>query len=404
MSSGGLRSPVFVLVAATAIIFISYGIRQSFGLYTDVISVDLGWGRGSYSFAIATQNLMLGLFAPFLGALADRLWGPAKTIMTAALFYGAGVFLMSQSTSPEAMLGSAGFLAGLGLAGVGLPMLLAIVGQVAPEKSRSTWLGIVTAGGTAGQMVVVPLSQGLIDTFGWATALLVMSIAIGFIVPLAASLAPASANLDRKSGQSLGNALTEARTHWGYILLITGFFVCGLQVQFIATHLPAFLKDNGADGYLAATAISVIGLFNMIGTWVAGWLGGKFRKKYLLSVIYFGRSLAILVFVFLPINEVTVIGFAAVMGLLWLSTVPLTSGIVAQVFGTRYMATLYGIVFLSHQLGSFAGVWVGGLVYDATGSYEMFWWVAIIAGLAAALIHWPINDQPVERLAAEAAR
>ncbi len=398
MSEPIWRRPIYVLLCATTVILISYGIRQSFGLFLRPITLDLGWGFGIFASALAVQNLMIGIGAPLLGSMADK-WGPARVIALAGACYAAGIFLISQSTTQGAMMLSAGLLAGLGLAGVGLPLLLSIVGQAAPEDKRSLWLGIVTAGATAGQMLIVPLSQAMIDGIGWYPAMIVLSGAAAMIVPIVMSLSSAGAGaLNKPTRQSLGEALAEAGRHRGYILLVIGFYVCGLQVQFIATHLPNFLSDSGLGAALAATAIAVIGLFNMIGTWIAGYLGGKLRKKYLLSMIYLARSIVIAAFVQLPISEVSVMIFAAAIGFLWLATVPLTGGIVAEVFGTRYMATLYGIVFLSHQLGSFTGVWLGGAIRDATGSYDSFWWVMVVLGLLAALIHWPIDDRPLARV------
>ena len=395
MSAPILRTPAYVLACATVIVMISYGIRQSFGLFTDVISTDLGWGRESYSVAIAVQNLMLGLCAPLMGALSDRYWGPTRVLMLAGLLYAAGIFLMSQATTPGAMLGGAGIAAGIGLAGVGLPLLLSIVGQVAPEQRRTMWLAIVTAGATAGQLALVPASQVLIDSLGWVTAIVVLAAGAATIVPLAASLGRNAVAAGDKTRQSLAQALREARGHGGFVLLVLGFFVCGLQVQFVATHLPAYVKDAGGGGYLAASAIAVIGLFNMAGTWGAGWLGDRYRKKYLLSVLYFSRAAVIGLFLFVPLTSFSALLFGGLIGFLWLATVPLTSGTVAQIFGARYLSTLYGIVFFSHQAGSFLGVWLAGRLYDATGSYDPVWWLAIVLGVAAALIHLPIADRPV---------
>jgi predicted MFS family arabinose efflux permease len=308
-------------------------------------------------------------------------------------------YLISHSTTPDAMLASAGFLAGFALGGCGLPLLLSIVGGIAPEAKRTAWLGIVTAGATMGQLVMVPGTQQLISEFGWVSAVLMLSVLTATAIPLAMSLgAVASRAASRRSQQSLTAALKEAGRHSGFILLVLGFFVCGLQVQFINSHLPAYLTDKGISGEIAAGAIAAIGFFNMVGIWISGWLGGRFRMKHLLSGIYFARSVVIFAFITIPISEISIMVFAAAIGLLWLATVPLTSGIVAHVFGTRYMATLYGIVFMGHQIGSFIGVWLGGLLYDTTGSYEFAWWVTIIFGVIAALLHWPIKDAPLDRL------
>ena len=396
------RRPVYILICATAVVMISVGIRQSFGLFLKPITLELGWEFGVFASAIAIQNLMIGIGAPLLGAVADR-WGKVRVMVCASACYAMGIFLISQSTTQGGMILSAGFLTGMGVAGIGLPLMLAVVGQAASEEKRSMWLGIVTAGGTAGQMLVVPLSQGFINQFGWYTAIIILSGVAAMIVPMVMSMSSAGAAVPKEpSRQSLSQALAEAARHRGYILLVIGFFVCGLHVQFIATHLPNYLSDSGLGAGLGATAIAVIGFFNMIGTWTSGYLGGKLRKKYLLSAIYLSRSIVILAFFQLPISEVSVLVFAAAMGLLWLSTVPLTGGIVAGLFGTRYMATLYGIVFLSHQLGSFTGVWLGAIIRDTTGSYDGFWWATIAFGLFAALIHWPIDDRPVARIAKSA--
>ena len=300
------------------------------------------------------------------------------------------------------MILSAGLIVGLGASGIGFTLPLALVGRVAPAKSRTLWLGIVTAGGSAGQFVFAPTSAGLINAFGWSEGLVVMAIIIAIAIPLTLSMKAGSAEtLAQPDKQDLKTALREASRHRGYWLLVIGFFVCGFQVQFIGTHLPGFLKDSGADTWLAAWALGTIGLFNIIGTIVAGWMGSRWQKKNLLSLLYLARGILFLVFLYLPVNEVTVLGFSAILGLLWLSTVPLTGGIVAQVFGPRYMGTLFAIVFFSHQLGAFSGVFLGGLLYDIYGTYEAAWWLAIALGGIAALIHWRIDETPVERWVAE---
>lgn len=395
------RSPAFVLFAATAIILIANGSRQSFGLFVVPISGDLGWGRSEFAWAIATQNLVMGCAAPFVAAIGDRI-GPIRVIALSAALYVTGMALISISTTPESMILSAGFIVGLGAAGVGFTLPLALVGRVAPAKSRVFWLGIVTAGGSAGQFVFAPTSSALIGSFGWSDGLVVLAIMVAVTIPLALSMKAGSAEtLAQPDQQSLSKALSEASRHRGYWLLVMGFFVCGFHVQFIGTHLPGFLEDAGADNYLAAWALGTIGLFNIAGTIIAGRMGSRWSKKNLLCLLYLARALLFVTFIYLPVNAVTVLGFAAIMGLLWLSTVPLTSGIVAQVFGPRYMGTLFGIVFMSHQLGSFTGVALGGVLYDIYGSYDAVWWIAIALGGLAALIHWGIDEAPVERWAAE---
>jgi len=397
------RSPVFVLIAAAMIVFMSFGIRQSFGLFMRPVSVDMGWGREVLSLALATQNLMIGLSAPFAGALAIR-WGAPRTVALGGVIFGLGIFLMSQATSPEWMFGSAGLMAGAGLGACGLPLILAIVGQVAPEAKRSLWLGMATACATGGQLLIVPISQSLLSGYDWVLALIVLSLFAGLIVPMAFSMSGA---VTKDTGQdteiSLGEALKEAGGHRGFIFLTAGFYVCGFQVAFIAVHLPAYLADQGASATLGATALMLIAFFNMIGSWASGWMGGRLSKKYLLSGIYVLRAMIIAVFIMLPVGPISVSIFAAAIGLLWLSTVPLTSGLVAQIFGTRYMGMLYGIVYLSHQMGSFSGVWLGGRLYDDTGSYDVVWWGAIALGLMSALLHLPINEKPLDRLSQKTA-
>ena len=395
------RKPVYVLFAATAIILIANGSRQNFGLFLVPLSTDLGWGRGEFALAIAIQNLVMGCAAPFVAALGDRM-GPIRVIAISGALYATGIALISISTTPESMILSAGLIVGLGASGIGFTLPLALVGRVAPAKSRTLWLGIVTAGGSAGQFVFAPTSAGLINAFGWSEGLVVLAVIIAIAIPLTLSMKAGSAEtLAQPDKQDLKTALREASRHRGYWLLVIGFFVCGFQVQFIGTHLPGFLKDSGADTWLAAWALGTIGLFNIIGTIVAGWMGSRWQKKNLLSLLYLARGILFLVFLYLPVNEVTVLGFSAVLGLLWLSTVPLTSGIVAQVFGPRYMGTLFAIVFFSHQLGAFSGVFLGGLLYDIYGTYDAAWWLAIALGGIAALIHWRIDETPVERWVAE---
>ena len=392
------RSPVYILFAATAVVLIANGSRQSFGLFLEPISTDLSWGVSEFAFAIAAQNLIMGVAAPFTGALADRYMRPTSVIALSAALYTLGLALISVSVTPETMFLSAGLIVGLGASGVGLTLPLGIVGRIAPEKSRTLWLGIVTAGGSAGQFTFGLTANGLIDGFGWAGGIIALAILVALAVPLAYSMRWAGESaFSKPDTETLGGALKRASSHRGYWLLVMGFFVCGFQVQFLGTHLPKYLTDSGAGAWLAATAISIIGLFNLFGTIAAGWAGGRWRKRSLLSQIYLARGLLFLVFLYVPVNEVTVISFSALLGLLWLSTVPLTSGIVAQVFGPRYMSTLFAIVFLSHQLGAFSGVFLGGLFYDMFGTYEAAWWLAIALSAAAALIHWCIDDRPLKK-------
>lgn len=395
------RTPIYVLFAATALLLIANGSRQNFGLFLVPLSQDLGWGRSEFSFAIAIQNFTMGAAAPFVAALGDRL-GPIRIIALSAVLYAVGIALISVSTSPEAMTLTAGLIVGLGASGIGFTLPLGLVGRVASDKKRSLWFGIVTAGGSAGQFIFAPTNAGLISVFGWSDGIVALGIIVAVCVPLTLSMqAGSAATLAKPDQQSLSSALREASRHRGYLLLVAGFFVCGFQIQFVGTHLPGFLEDAGANPWLAAWALGAIGLFNIFGTIAAGWMGSRWRMKNLLSLLYLSRGLLFLVFIMLPVNEITVLGFASIFGLLWLSTAPLTMGIVAKVFGPRYMATLFAIVFFSHQVGSFMGIYLGGYLYDLHGTYEGGWWLAIALAGIAALVHWSIDDTPVERWSRE---
>ncbi len=398
------KTPVFVLICATAIVFLSYGSRQSFGVYLKPMSEHFGWGRESLSLVFGTQALIYGLSAPFVGAIADR-WGAVKVLCAAGLLYSSGLLMMANSVTPEGMLLSAGLLGGVGSAGCALSLVLSVASRVASDKSRGLWLGIITSGGTGGQLFLVPAGSMILQAYGWYTALIGLGLFVLLILPLALLIRQAGgAALDtKKGGQSLGEALREARSHRGFWLLVLGFFTCGFQVQFINQHLIAYLTDMSMAPIIGATAISVIGLFNMIGTWISGWLGDRYRKKNLLATLYLLRSLIFMIFILTPLTPWSIYVFSAAIGLLWLATVPLTSGIVYGMFGPRYMATLYGIVFLSHQVGSFTSVWLGGKIWDMTGSYDIAWWIVIIGGALASLLHWPIDERHVSEIMAERA-
>ncbi len=402
MRSSSWRTPLVILVCATIVLLLSFGIRTSFGIFLRPVSADLGWGREVFAFAIAMQNIAWGVSQPFVGALADR-YGSGRVIAICAVVYVAGLYLMSTVASPFDLTLSAGLLVGIGLSGTSFPVILAVVGRSVPERRRSLFLGLAAAGGSSGQLLVVPLGQVFLGAYGWATAIVLLASLALIMVPLAAVLAGRPVVDARvEARQSMGEAVREAAAHGGYRYLNAGFFVCGFHVMFIATHLPAYIVDKGAAAELGATALALIGLGNIVGSYITGVLGGRMSKKYLLSSLYFARSVVITVFVLTPVSDVSILVFALAMGVLWLSTVPLTSGLVAQMFGLRYMATLFGFVFFSHQMGAFLGVWLGGYVYDATGSYDIVWWVAVALGVIAAILHWPINERPVARLAVAA--
>jgi MFS family permease len=389
-----------VLVAGCLVLFLGFGARAGFGLYLQPISLEFGWGREVLSFSLALQQIVWGALGPVAGALADR-YGSAKVIAACGALYVVGLIGMSFAQTPSAMHFSAGILVGGALSGATFATVLAVIGRsVAPEK-RSTALGVATAAGSFGQFALLPVTQFLIGRYDWHVALLVMAGLTALIMPLAAALAgrPATA----AAGQSLGAALREAMGERGFHLLFWGYFVCGFHIAMLTVHLPAFVTDAGLSATHGMTALALIGLFNVVGTLGAGWAGGRFSKKYLLSTIYSVRAVLISMLVFLPLSPVTLYVFACGIGLLWLGTVPLTNGLVGQIFGLRYMATLTAIVFFGHQIGSFIGVWLAGYLYDATGSYNGAFLTSIGLGVFAALVNLPVNEKPLaERRHAQA--
>lgn len=396
------RNPVLILVCASIVLMLSFGIRTSFGIFLAPMTTDLGIGRQSFAFAIAIQNLLWGLSQPFAGAIADR-YGSGRMVAGCAVMYVLGLVLMAHASTGTDLTMGAGVLIGLALSGTGFPVILAVVGRSVDESRRSLFLGFASAGGSSGQLLMVPLGQVFLDGFGWSTALLGFALLSSLMVPLAAFLTgKTTAGAEGLRKQSLKQAIAEASRHGGYWYLTAGFFVCGFHVAFIATHLPAFIIDRGGAPFMGAAALALIGFGNIIGSLTCGVLGGRYPKKYVLAGLYLGRSVIITLFLLTPVSDVSILLFAAGIGMLWLGTVPLTSGLVAQMFGMRYMATLFGFVFFSHQLGSFLGVWLGGYVFDTTGSYDLVWWIAVALGFAAAALHWPIDERPVVHpLAAE---
>lgn len=386
---------LLLIILGSLVISIAMGLRHGFGLFMEPLSSDLGWGRGAFAFAIALQNLIWGLSQPFTGALADR-FGAAKVIVIGGLLYALGLLFMSLSTSVLGMTVSAGLLIGFGLSCTTFSVILGAVGRaVAPEK-RSMAMGIVSAAGSFGQFAMLPGTLGLIEWLGWAAALMAMAAIATIILPLGAMLKD-KPSAKTSSDLSLKEALNEAAGQKGFWLLCTGFFVCGFQVVFIAVHLPGYLFDNGLVVQVATTVLALVGLFNIVGTYAAGWMGGIWSKPKLLTWIYLIRGVVITAFVFLPLSPFSAYVFGIVMGLLWLSTVPLTNGIVASVFGVRHLSMLGGIVFLFHQLGSFMGVWLGGYFYDLTGNYDTVWQITILLSIAAAALHWFISEKPLKR-------
>lgn len=391
---------MWAVVAATAsVMTIAMGLRSGFGLFVKPISTDFGIGRELFTFAVGLQNLLWGAMSPFFGALADR-FGAARTGFAGTLLYAAGLWVLSMTTGPvEIVLGNV--LIGAALAAGGQGTLIGAVGRMVPAERRSLALGILMAGGSVGQFTMVPYTQALIGGLGWSGAFLAMAATAMAMLPLLWLLrdVPVAAQPAGGATQTLREALAEAFRHRGFWLLTAGFFVCGFHVVFVATHLPAFLGDQGLPADLAAWTLALTGLFNIIGSYAAGVLGGRYVKKNLLALLYLARAAVFLAFILAPKNEFTVLAFGASLGLLWLSTVPLTSGLVATLFGPAYMSMLYGFVFFSHQVGSFLGSWLGGRIYDMVGNYDVMWWLSVALGVASALLHWPIREQPVRRLA-----
>jgi predicted MFS family arabinose efflux permease len=396
VAEGLSRAAVIAIACGAFIVLVSFGIRSGFGLFLQPMSLDLGWGREVFALAMALQNLLWGVSQPFAGVIADK-WGTARTIIGGVVLYVLGVYLMSTTSSAPELYFSAGVLVGLGLSGTSFGVVLAAVGRSVPAERRSVALGITTAVGSLGQFLMPPIGQAFLSAYGWQTALALLALGSIAMVFAAGGLR-GRVEASGHGQQTIRQALAEASRHSGYLYLTAGFFVCGWHIAFIAVHLPAYLADGGLPTEIAAWCLALVGLFNVIGSYAAGVLGGRLSKKYCLSFLYAARSVLILTFIALPLSAASALVFSAIMGLLWLSTVPLTSGLVAQIFGPRYMATLFGIVFLSHQVGSFLGVWLGGYLYDVYGSYDLIWWLSIALGLIAALLHWPIDEREVPRL------
>ncbi|MDF2795727.1 MAG: major facilitator superfamily 1 [Pseudomonas orientalis] len=390
------RTSIWLMVGASLILALSLGTRHGFGLFLTPMSADFGWGRGVFAFAIALQNLIWGIAQPFTGALADR-FGAQRTIIVGGVLYAAGLVLMGLADSPLSLSLSAGLLIGIGLSGTSFSVILGVVGRAVPVEKRSMAMGIAAAAGSFGQFAMLPGTLGLIGWLGWSAALITLGIMVALIVPLAAMVKDRPP-VSQGPQQTLGEALREACSHSGFWLLALGFFVCGFQVVFIGVHLPAYLVDQHLPAIVGTTVLALVGLFNVFGTYIAGWLGGRRSKPRLLSALYLARGVVIALFISVPLTIWTAYAFGIAMGLLWLSTVPLTNGTVATLFGVRNLSMLGGIVFLFHQLGSFMGGWLGGYLYDHTGSYDLVWQISILLSVVAAALNWPVREQPVARL------
>lgn len=399
MSNASWRTPAVVLACGAALLAISVGVRHGFGLWLQPMSMEHGWGREVFGFAIAVQNLVWGASQPFVGMLADR-YGAGKTAIVGAALYIVGLVLMANAHSPQMLVLSAGLLIGLGLACTTFGTVFAAIGRAMPPEKRSNALGIAGAVGSFGQFIMMPIEQTAISMLGWGGALLLMAAIMSLVIPLSASMwqdgSPPRAGADI----SAGAALREAFAHKGFLLLSAGYFVCGFHITFIATHLPAFLVDRQLSAGVGTTVLALVGLVNIFGSYVAGRLGARIRKPLILSLMYFSRSIAIVLFAFTTVTPWTAYAFGIVMGLSWLATVPLTTGTVVSLFGVRNMSMLSGVTFMCHQMGAFLGGWLGGRVYDTTGSYDIVWMIAAALGVVAALLNWPIKEEPVARLAA----
>ncbi len=390
------RWPVMLIAAAGLITLISVGTRASFGVFLGPVTADLGWGREVFAIGIALQQLVWGLVQPLAGMVADK-FGGARVIAAGAVCYVLGLYLMSSTDSVTHFNVSAGLLVGLGLGGTGYGIVLATLAKAVSEARRSLVIGIGAAAGSFGQFLMVPVGQAFLDMLGWQNAFLCLAGIALLMLPAAMALrtSPGGASGEGARPQTLRAALREAVGHRGYVLLTCGYFVCGFHVAFIAVHFPSYVADRGLTSAHGAWAISIMGLVNILGAFLAGAAGGRYSKKNILSLLYLTRSIVITALILAPMTEAGLWLFAFVFGFLWLSTVPLTTALVGDIFGPRYMATLVGIVFLSHQLGSATGVWFGGYAYDLTGSYDVIWWFAVALGLVATLLHWPIDERRV---------
>ena len=393
-----------VLACGAAIVTLSMGVRHGFGLWLQPITQEMGWTRQSFAFAIALQNLSWGVIGIFAGMAADR-FGAFRVLMGGAVLYGLGLAGMALSPTPLLFALTTGLLIGAAQAGTTYAVIYGVLGrQIAPER-RSWAMGVAAAAGSFGQFLMVPVEGWLIASLGWQQALLALSMAVLLIIPLAFGLREPGFQgaAPPKRDQTIGQALREAFSYPSFNLLMAGYFVCGFQVVFIGVHMPSYLKDHGLSPQVASTALALIGLFNVFGTYAAGTLGQRMAKRHILAFIYFARAVVITIFLLVPLSPMSVYVFSAVMGTLWLSTVPPTNAAVAQIFGVQHLSMLSGFVFFSHQIGSFFGVWLGGYLYDTSGSYDIVWYLAIALGVAAGLINLPVREGAIARPTPQAA-
>ncbi len=407
MTHPAWRTPQVVLALCGVIITLAMGTRMTLGLFLQPMTLEHGWTRETFAFALALQNLMLGIASPVIGAVADR-FGSVRVLCAGGVLYALGLLAMSAATTGWQLDLATGVLIGIGQACTTYTVVLGLLGRTFPPERRGMVFGIATAAGSIGQFLMVPYAGSLMAHFGWLGAMVALSLTTLLITPLAALLlerraAAGSTPARSAASQSVREALREAFGHRGYLLLTTGYFVCGFQLAFITVHLPSYVNDLGFPASVGMTALALVGLFNIFGSLASGWLGQRYSKKNLLAAIYFVRASAVAVFIALPASPASIWTFAVVMGLVWLATVPLTSGVIGQIFGTAWLSTLSGIAFLSHQLGSFMGVWLGGWLFDQTGSYRLMWIISVTLGLLAALVNLPVDERPLGRLASRTA-
>ncbi len=391
--------PWLIIASGSLIAMLTFGPRSAMGFFQLPMLADTGWDRSTFGLAMALQNLFWGLSQPFFGALADK-YGTGRVLAMSGLLYAAGLSVMAHAAAPIWLHVGGGMLVGMAIGAGSFSVVLSAFARNVTPAQRSMAFGIGTAAGSAGMFLFAPLSQTLINAYGWSDSLVLMGVLMLVVPLLAFPLRGNSSSGTQKQSdveQSIAQALKEAFGHRSYLLLVSGFFVCGYQVAFITAHFPAYLGDLGIDARYAVIAMALIGFFNIIGSLAAGFIGQRYSKPYFLALIYIGRSIAVTAFLLLPQTPLSVILFAVVMGLLWLSTVPPTNALVAIMFGTRHLGLLGGMVFLGHQIGSFLGVWMGGYLYDHFGSYDPVWWIGVGLGLFAAAVHWPIRERPVDR-------
>lgn len=399
MPNHNWRTPTVVLICGALLMTLAMGVRHGFGLFLQPMTLAHGWGRETFAFALAMQNLLWGITQPFTGLIADR-YGAGKVLIVGTVLYVLGLLGMAWTTSGTGFALTAGVLIGIGLSGTTFSIVYGVIGRITPPEKRSMALGLAGAGGSFGQFALLPITQSLLSSFGWMEALLILAAIAALMAPLSAALAEPHRDLTAgRHAQSAWEAIREAFGHNGFVLLTFGYFVCGFQVVFIGVHLPAYLADKGLPANVGVTCLALIGLFNIFGTFGAGWLGQRHSKKHLLAGIYIVRSIVIVAFLAAPLTPWSAYIFAMAIGFLWLATVPLTNGIIAQVFGVAYLSMLGGFVFLSHQLGSFLGAWLGGVLFDRTGSYDIVWGIIVLLGVLAMAVNLPIDQRPLARLA-----